>query len=121
VVVVVVVVVVGGGGWLQGQQAGIRNQNQNDQLRDQRSQGPRYWPPFDPWVQGELGCWAGLGVLRGVQLGPRPPGPGRLGSVAGEHLDRHRGWLFCPSPVPAAAGWGMRPRVFSAHGPPPQL
>jgi hypothetical protein len=26
-----------------------------DQLRDQRSQGPRYWPPFAPWVQGGAG------------------------------------------------------------------
>jgi hypothetical protein len=24
--------------------------DQFDQLRDQRSQGPRYWPPFAPWV-----------------------------------------------------------------------
>jgi hypothetical protein len=46
--------------------------------------------------------------------------PGPLGSVAGDP-DRHRGWLLCPSSVPAAAGRGLRPRVFSAHGPPPQL
>jgi hypothetical protein len=46
--------------------------------------------------------------------------PGPLGSVAGDP-DRHRGWLLCPSSVPAAAGRGLRPRVFSAHGPGPQL
>jgi hypothetical protein len=50
--------------------------------------------------------------------------PGPLGSVSGDRVtdpDRHRGWLLCPSPVPAAAGRGLRPRVFSAHMPPPQL
>jgi hypothetical protein len=46
--------------------------------------------------------------------------PGPLGSVAGDP-DRHRGWLLCPSSVPAAAGRGLRPRVFSAHRPAPQL
>ena len=46
--------------------------------------------------------------------------PGPLGSVAGDP-DRHRGWLLCPSSVPAAAGRGLRPRVFSAHRPGPQL
>ena len=47
--------------------------------------------------------------------------PGPLGSVAGDP-DRHRGWLLCPSAVPAAAGRGLRPRVFSAHSRPvPQL
>jgi hypothetical protein len=47
--------------------------------------------------------------------------PGPLGSVAGDP-DRHRGWLLCPSSVPAAAGRGLRrPRVFSAHRPWPQL
>ena len=46
--------------------------------------------------------------------------PGPLGSVAGDP-DRHRGWLLCPSSVPAAAGRGLRPRVFSAHRPLPQL
>jgi hypothetical protein len=45
--------------------------------------------------------------------------PGPLGSVAGDP-DRHRGWLLCPSPVPAAAGRGLRPRVFPAHMPLPQ-
>jgi hypothetical protein len=57
-----------------------------DQLRDQRSQGPRYWPPLAPWVQGGAGLgwvWSG-----GSNLAPGP-----LGSVAGDP-DRHRGWLF---------------------------
>jgi hypothetical protein len=26
-------------------------QREADQLRDQRGQGARYWPPFAPWVQ----------------------------------------------------------------------
>jgi hypothetical protein len=46
--------------------------------------------------------------------------PGPLGLVVSDP-DRHRGWLLCPFPVPAAAGWGLRPRVFSAHRPLPQL
>jgi hypothetical protein len=46
--------------------------------------------------------------------------PGPLGSVAGDPV-RHRGWLLCPSSVPAPAGRGLRPRVFSAHRPWPQL
>jgi hypothetical protein len=46
--------------------------------------------------------------------------PGPLGSVAGDP-DRHRGWLIFPTSVPAAAGRGLRPRVFSAHGPGQQL
>jgi hypothetical protein len=72
-----------------------------------------FTPPGTIWVQGG----AGLGWVwsRGANLAPGP-----LGSVAGDP-DRHRGWLLCPSPVPAAAGRGLRPRVFSAHGPPPQL
>jgi hypothetical protein len=45
---------------------------------------------------------------------------GPLGSVAGDP-DRHRGWLLCPSSVPAAAGRGLRPRVFSAPRPDPQF
>jgi hypothetical protein len=93
-----------------------------DQLRDQRGQGPRIWPPFAPWLprtRGELG-WAGCGPWSGSGGSNLAPGP--LGSVAGD-ADRHRGWLLCPSsvPVPAAAGRGLRPRVFSAHGPGPQL
>jgi hypothetical protein len=56
--------------------------------------------------------WVGSG---GPNLAPGP-----LGSVAGDP-DRHRDWLVCPSSVPAAAGRGLRPRVFSAHGPGPQL
>jgi hypothetical protein len=55
----------------------------------------------------------------GSNLAPVP-----LGLVAGDP-NRHRGWLLCPCPspssVPAAAGRGMRPRVFSAHRPEPQL
>jgi hypothetical protein len=55
----------------------------------------------------------------GPNLAPVP-----LGSVAGDPgRHRHRGWLVCTctSPVPAAAGRGLRPRVFSAHRPGPQL
>jgi hypothetical protein len=60
--------------------------------------------------------WAGCGPG-----GPTwPLGRWPLGSVAGDP-DRHRGWLLCPSPVPAPAGRGLRPRVFSAHRPGPQL
>jgi hypothetical protein len=66
-----------------------------------------------PGSSEELG-WAGCGP-GGANLAPGP-----LGSVAGDP-DRHRGWLLCPSSVPAAAGRGLRPRVFSAHGPGPQL
>jgi hypothetical protein len=53
---------------------------------------------FAPWVQGGAGMdwvWSG-----GSNLAPGP-----LGSVAGDP-DRHRDWLICPSPVPAAAGRG---------------
>jgi hypothetical protein len=48
--------------------------------------------------------------------------PGPLGSVwpVTGGPDRHRGWLLCPSSVLAAAGRGLRPRVFSAHGSVPQ-
>jgi hypothetical protein len=66
----------------------------------------RYWPPFAP-----------LGVSVGVWSGGSDLPPGRaaagFGVVAGGP-DRHRGWLFCPSPVPAPAGrgLGLRPRVF---------
>jgi hypothetical protein len=53
--------------------------------------------------------------------------PGPLGSVAGDP-DRHRGWLLCPSPVPAAAGRAggrcppsppLRPAHLRAAQPPP--
>jgi hypothetical protein len=48
--------------------------------------------------------------------------PGPLGSVVGDP-DRHRGWLLCPSSPyrRLPAGRGLRPRVFSAHRPLPQL
>jgi hypothetical protein len=69
-----------------------------DQLRDQRGQGPRIWPPFAPWVQ----VGAGMGWL---WSGGSNFAPGPLGSVAGDP-DRHRGWLLCPPAVPAAAGRG---------------
>jgi hypothetical protein len=65
-----------------------------DQLRDQRVQGGA----------GMGWMWSGGGNLA----------PGPLGSVAGDP-DRHRGWLICPSSVPAAAGRGLRPRVLPAH------
>jgi hypothetical protein len=89
-------------------------------LRDQRGQRRRYWPPFAPWVLGPVRSWNGLGVVWGAKLGPWAAWRLVLGSVVGGP-DRHRGWLFCPSSVPAAAGRGLRPRVFSAHGPGPQL
>jgi hypothetical protein len=48
--------------------------------------------------------------------------PGLLGASVAGGPDRHRGWLLCPSSVPAAAGRGLRPRVaFPAHRPLPQL
>jgi hypothetical protein len=71
-----------------------------------------------PGSSEELG-WAGCGP-GGPTCGPGGPACGPLGSVAGDP-DRHRGWLLCPSSVPAAAGRGLRPRMFSAHGPGPQL
>jgi hypothetical protein len=90
-------------------------------ISDQRSQGARYWPPFAPWVQCPVRSWVGLGAGCGPGGPTWPLGAGPLGSVAGGP-DRHRGWLPCPSPVPAPpAGRGLRPRVFSAHRPLPQL
>jgi hypothetical protein len=73
--------------------------------------------PSAIWVQVWELVWA-----RWVWSGGSNLAPGPLGSVAGDP-DRHRGWLLCPSAVPAAAaaGRGLRPRVFSAHGPGPQL
>jgi hypothetical protein len=63
-----------------------------------------------PLGPGPGGSWAGLWVCSGGSS----LAPGPLGSVAGDP-DRHRGWLLCPSSVPAVAGRGLRPRVFSAH------
>jgi hypothetical protein len=77
------------------------------------ARGRNFTPPGTLWVQGGAGLgwvWSG-----GSNLAPVP-----LGSVAGDP-DRHRGWLLCPSSVPVPAGRGLRPRVFSAHGPVPQL
>jgi hypothetical protein len=68
-----------------------------------------------PGSSEELGWTGWMGVVRGSNLDSGP-----LGSVAGDP-DRHRGWLLCPSSVPAAAGRGLRPRVFSAPRPDPQL
>jgi hypothetical protein len=92
-----------------------------------RGQGPEaeilpHRPPGTLWVlqggAGLGGLWAGCGP-RGPQLGPWVAGFGGRGRWPG----RPRGWLLCPSSssVPAAAGRGLRPRVFSAHGPGPQL
>jgi hypothetical protein len=64
--------------------------------------------------------WASIGLRCGPGGPTWPLAPGPLGSVAGDP-DRHQGWLFCPSSVPAAGGRGLRPRVFSAHRPWPQL
>jgi hypothetical protein len=68
-------------------------------------------PPGGSWGVTGVGwvCSGSPGSgLRGVQLGPWAAGF----SVAGGP-GRYRGWLLCPSPVPAAAGRGLRPRVFS--------
>jgi hypothetical protein len=62
-----------------------------------------------PGSKGELGCWAGCGP--GGQTWPLA-GP-LAGSVAGDP-DRHRGWLICPSFVPAA---GCRPGDETARVP----
>jgi hypothetical protein len=58
----------------------------------------------------------GLGVVRGVQLGPWPLW-GRWVRWPVTPTGTGAGWLLCPSSVPAAAGRGLRPRVFSAHRP----
>jgi hypothetical protein len=53
-----------------------------DQLRAVRGAraGANYWPPFAPWVQRPVRSWVGnavgLGVVRGVQLGPWAAGFG---------------------------------------------
>jgi hypothetical protein len=89
-------------------------------------------PPPPPPTRGAItrARGRGVGVLAtvrplGLGLGPSrgelgPAGP--LGSVDGGP-DRHAqgAGLICPLSVPAAGGRGLRPRVFSAHGPPPQL
>jgi hypothetical protein len=73
----------------------------------------KYWPPFASWVQG--GAEMDWVCSEGSNLAPVP-----LGLVAGDP-DRHQDRHLCPSPVPAAAaGRGLRPRVFPAHRPPPQ-
>jgi hypothetical protein len=49
----------------------------SDQLRDQRGQGAKYWPPFAPWQPlGPVRSWVGLYVVGGVQLGPWAAGFG---------------------------------------------
>jgi hypothetical protein len=85
-----------------------------------RSEGPEAAILAAVRSLGPVRSWVGLGVVRGVQLGPTSLAPGPLGSVAGDP-DRHRRWFLCPSSVPAAAGRGLRPRVFPAHRPAPQL
>jgi hypothetical protein len=118
-----------------------------DQLRDQRSAisdqrgqpgqqgpgpgpGPRIGtrarrPPVAPPEPSGYGLWVhgrGRAGASWMWSGGSNLAAGPLGSVAGDP-DRHRGLaplssLLCPSPVPAAAaGRGLRPRVFSAHGP----
>jgi hypothetical protein len=46
----------------------------SDQLRDQGGQGPQFYPTGHPLGPG--GSWSGLGVVRGVQLGPWAAGFG---------------------------------------------
>jgi hypothetical protein len=76
-------------------------------------------PGRGPGGSWELG-WAGCAPEpRGPNLPPGPLGSG-FGTVAGDP-GRHRGWPLCPSFVPAAGGRGLRPHVFSAHRPVPQL
>jgi hypothetical protein len=75
--------------------------------------GPVLPPPKFPGVLMES-C---------LELGPGPSGCGPGGPTwpVTPDPDRHRGWLLCPSSVPAATGQGLRPRVSSAHMPLPQL
>jgi hypothetical protein len=64
--------------------------------RDQRSQGPRYWSPFAPWVQGEGRSWSGLWA------GCGPGGPTWL-------LGRWVLWpVIRPRPAPGLAPLGVR-------------
>jgi hypothetical protein len=61
-----------------------------------RSEGPEAAILAAVRPLGPVRSWVGLGVVRGVQLGPWAAGfDGRY---------RHRGWLLCPSSVPAAGG-----------------
>jgi hypothetical protein len=51
---------------------------------------------------GPVRSWVGLGVVRGVQLGPWPLGRW-VGWPVTSTGDRHRGWLLHPSPVRTGA------------------
>jgi hypothetical protein len=107
------------GGWPKPQCA-VRSACDYDQLRDQRGQGPggavlATVRPLGPVSSEELG-WAGCGPG-----GPTWPLGRWVRWPVAPDPDRHRGWVLCPSAVPAAGGRGLRPRVFSAHRPGPQL
>jgi hypothetical protein len=80
-----------------------------------RSEGPEAAILATVRPLGPGRSWAGLGVVRGSNLAPGP-----LGSVAGGP-DRHRGWLLCPSSIPAAGGPRLRPCVLGSRRPAPQL
>jgi hypothetical protein len=67
--------------------------------------------PLAPGFSEELGWGWALGWVWSVGSNLAP---GPLGSVAGDP-DRHRGWLLCPSSVPAAAG--CRPGAEAARVP----
>jgi hypothetical protein len=97
------------------------NNSTIDQLHDQRDQGPRIRPPFAPWVQGGAGVgwmWSGgptwpLGRWVRWPVTPTGTGTGAGSSAPPPYRYRYRR-------LPAA-GRGLRPRVFSAHRPGPQL
>jgi hypothetical protein len=52
---------------------------------------------------GPVRSWVGLGVVRGVQLGPWPLGARWVRWPVTSTGDRHRGWLLHPSPVRTGA------------------
>ena len=78
------------------------NWHNGDQLRDQRGQEAKFWPPFTPWVHrgAEMGwMWSRGGNFASVLLG----------SVAGDPV-----W---PPGRSSSLSRQLRPRVFSAHRP----
>jgi hypothetical protein len=56
---------------------------------------------------GPVRSWVGLGVVRGTR-GPTWPLGRWVRWPVTRDPDRHRGWLLCPSSVPAARGRGLR-------------
>jgi hypothetical protein len=90
-----------------------------DQLRDQRSQRRRYWPPFAPWVHSEELRWAGCGpgdptwpLGRFVRWPLTPTGTGAGSSAAppyprtgGCRLGAAAARVLGSSAWPAAPSW----------------